>query len=188
MKSYSNWLGRCAVLLCGMILIAGIDQTTKDALKVTHILKTIERQPPRPDGRESTAEVTERELNAYIAHRLKQENNRYIRSLQVDLLDNNQVRGKIRFDANQLNLSLLMGENLDFDFTGTLCTRNGAGRLDLISLVLGGQPVNPQVLDFVLSTVARYQGTELGGIGDWYALPTGIKRITVRNTSVVLYY
>ncbi|MGA6925514.1 MAG: hypothetical protein WBY88_07525 [Desulfosarcina sp.] len=184
----TDWRGVGLVLLCGMVLIAGIDQATKDALKVAHILKSIERHPSRPDGKESTAEVTETELNAYIAHRLKQENNQYIRSLQVDLLDNNQVRGKIRFDAKQLNLSLLMGENLDFNFTGVLCTRNGAGRLDLISLVLGGQPVNPQVLDFVLNTVSRYQGSELGGIGDWYELPTGIKRIAVRKTSVVLTY
>jgi hypothetical protein len=76
-------------------------------------------------------------------------------------------------------LDTLLGEELIFDFKGTILTRNGAARIDLIALQLNGQPVNPQVLDFVIHTAALVYRTESSGIGDWYELPKGINRITV---------
>ena len=63
-RNYLDWRGLIAVLGCAVLLIGAIDQTTKDALKVGHILRTIERQPPGSDSRDLTAEVTETELNA----------------------------------------------------------------------------------------------------------------------------
>jgi hypothetical protein len=188
MKNCLDWRGATALFCCTVILIGGIDQMTKDALKVKHILKTIERHPPRSDSKDLTAEVTEKELNAYIAYRLTQEKSPFISSIKVDLLDNNHVRGKIKFDAQGLNLSPLLGPDLDFDFKGIFQTRDGAAHLDLISLTLGGQPVKPQVLDFVLSTAALVSGTDSGSINDWYALPKGIKRIGVNRASAILYY
>lgn len=188
MNGYLNWRGSIVFFCCAMLLMGVIDQKTKDALKVKHILKTIERYPPHSDGKDLSAEVTQTELNAYIAHRLEQEKRPFINGIKIDLLENNHVRGKISFDAAHLNLSLLLGDNLDFDFSGIFYSRNGAARLDLISLYLGGHPVKPQVLDFVLSTAARYYGTEFGGTGDWYALPKGIKRVMGYQAKAVLYY
>lgn len=188
MKDCLNWRGATALFCCAVILIGGIDQMTKDALKVKHILRTIEKQPPRSDNSDLTAEVTEIELNAYIAYRLTQEKNPYISSITVDLLDNNHVRGKIKFDAQRLNLGALLGTDLNFDFKGIFQTRDGAAHLDLISLHLGGQSVKPQVLDFVMSTAALVYGTDSGSIADWYELPKGIKRIAVDKANAVLYY
>ena len=187
-KGYLNWCGSIAVFCCAVFLIGGIDQTTQDALKVKHILRTIERTPPRSDSQALSAELTEQEVNAYIAHRLAQEKNPLFNSLSITLLENNHVRGRLTFDAQRLNLDSLIGENLDFDFKGILNTRDGAARLDLISLHLGGQPVKPQVLDFVLGTAALVYGTDSGGIGDWYELPKGIKRISVDKARAVLFY
>lgn len=188
MRDYYKWLGSIAVICLAVVLTGGIDQTTKDALKVKHILRTIERQHPRSDGRDLTAEVTEKELNAYIANRLAQEKRPVVKSLKVDLLDRNHVQGKIRFAVDFINLADLLGDDLDFDFKGIFYTRDGAARLDLISLHLCGQPVKPQVLDYVLSTAARYYGAELGSSSDWYKLPKGIKRISVNQAQAVLYY
>lgn len=188
MKGYLDWLRSITILSCAVFLIGGIDQTTKDALKVQHILRTIEMQHPRSDGKALSAEVTETELNAYITHRLAQEKNPVFNSLKIALLENNHVRGRLTFDAQRLNLDSLLGENLDFDFKGILNTRDGAARLDLISLHLGGQPVQPQVLDFILGTAALVYGTDSGGIEDWYELPKGIKRIVVTQAKAVAYY
>lgn len=188
MKNFLAGYGSIALLSVAVVLIGGIDQTTQDALKVKHILRTIERHPPRSDSKELSATVTEKELNAYIAHRLAQEKSPFISGLKVNLLDNNHVRGRLRFDADRLNLSALLGTNLDFDFKGIFHTRNGAARLDLISLHLNGQPVNPQVLDFVLGTAALVYGTESGSTADWYELPKGIKRILVTGANAILYY
>lgn len=171
-----------------MVLTGGIDQTTKDALKVRHILRTIERQPPRSDPGELAARVTEKELNAYIAYRLAREERPFIDTLEIDLMDGNHVGGRLTFDARRLNLDTLLGTELVFDFKGILDTRDGAARLDFISLQLNGQPVKPQVLDFVIGTAALVYGMESGGSGDWYELPKGIKRIMVNKAVAVLYY
>jgi hypothetical protein len=187
-RNYLYWRGWITVLGCAVLLISAIDQKTKDVLKVRHILRTIAEAPPRSDTIERSAEVNEKELNAYIAFRLAKETAPVCDSLTVRLLDQNQVHGKIRFDARRLNLDALIGENLDFDFKAVLLTRDGAARIDLGALQLNGQPVDPQVLDFVVHTAALVYRTESSGIGDWYELPKGIKRIDIRKANAVLYY
>ena len=189
MKINVKRYGLIPVVCIALMLTTGmLDQTTKDALKVQHVLRTIERRPQSSGSRDLTAEVTEKELNAYIAHRLAREKKPLVDSITIGLLDNNHVRGTVRFNSQMLNLDALLGDNLNFDFKGIFHTRNRAARLDLISLYLGGYPVKPQVLAFVLDTAAAYSGTELGPIDGWYQLPKGIKRITVRRGKAVIYY
>ncbi|MBR9987773.1 MAG: hypothetical protein KFF68_17860 [Desulfosarcina sp.] len=187
-RNYLDWRILITVLCCVVLLIGAIDQKTKDVLKVRHILRTIAEAPPRSDTQELSADVTENELNAYIAYRLAQDKEPVCDSLTVNLLDNNHVRGKIRFDAQRLNLETLLSESLIFDFKGVFLSRDGAARIDLVSLQLNGQTVNPQVLDFVIHTAALVYHTESSGIGDWYELPKGIKRIMVKKANAVLYY
>lgn len=188
MREYVYRLMSIVIICFVMVMIGAIDQMTKDALKVEHLLSSIEKLSSRTGVKEYTAEVTEKELNAYITYRLAREKSPLINSLKINLLDNNNIRGKIRLDAQQLNLNILLGDDLDFDFQGIVYTRDGKGRLDLITLKLRGQPVNPQVLDLVLSTVALYYGTESRRIGDWYDMPEGINRIMVNKGRAMLYY
>lgn len=188
MKTVLNRYASIVLVGLAVALTGVIDQATKDALNVRHILRTIERQPPRSSGDDLTAEVTEKELNAYIDYRLAQEKEPVCDSLTIKLLDHNHIQGKLRFDAQRLNLDTLLGDNLNFVFRGVFLTRDGAARIDLVSLQLNDQPVNPQVLDFVIHTAALIYRTESSGIGDWYELPKGIKRIMVNEAVAVLYY
>ncbi len=182
-------LGLLPLVFSAVMLMGGLDQTTKDALKVGHILRTIERQAQRQSGAdERNAEVSETELNAYIAYRLAGEKKPIVNGMTVNLLDNNQIQGKIRFDADQLNVSRLLGNDLTFDFKGIVQTRDHAARLNLITLSLGGYTVKSQVLDFVLSSAGMVYGTEVSGVEDWYALPKGIKRIVVQKAKAIIYY
>jgi hypothetical protein len=169
-------------------IVGGIDQKTKNALKVQHLLSTIERHVPKAGRKDLSAKVTQSELNDYIAYRLAREKRTLVRKLVVDLQANNKVQGRLRLDAQQLNLGLLFGKVLDVDFTGTVYTRAGAGRLDLAALRMNGQPIRPQVLDLVLHAAAAYYGTELGRIDDWYKLPKGVKRIAVHPGWANLVY
>jgi len=181
----------CAAIpafLLAVFLVGVIDQSTKDALKVGHLLRTIAAAPSVDPGTIRSADVTEVELNAYIAYRLAQEQTPLVKRLTVNLMENNHIRGKISFDALALKLDKLLGENLDFDFRGIIFTRNGAARLELIALELCGQPVNPQVFDFVIHTASLVAHQESSSIGDWYELPKGIKEILIGRAKAVVYY
>ena len=174
--------------LLAVFLVGIIDQATKDALKVGHLLRTIAAAPSVNDGTTRSAEVSESELNAYIAYRLGQEKASVVKRLTVDLLENNHIQGKISFDAQALKLDQLLGDNLDFDFKGIVFTRNGAARLALIALELCGQPVKPQVFDFVIHTASLIAHQESNSIDDWYELPKGIKEILIGRAKAVVYY
>lgn len=187
MKNRSTW-HKWSVIILAMVLIGGIDQMTKNALKVQHILKKIETHRPRSKNKNLTAEVTQPELNAYIKYRLTQEKDPHLKGLKVALLENNRVRGKLRSDAKPFNISFLFGDVLDFDFSGILLTREGKARFHLQALELNGQPIKPEMLDLMLSAAAQYNGTEPAFIGDWYELPKGIHRITVHKGRATLYY
>jgi hypothetical protein len=182
--------GCIAVLIAvaGFLFAGALDQQTRDALNVSHILKQISQAPPAADGALRSVTISEQELDAYIAWRLAREPDSGVRSLDLHLLDNDHIAGTIRFDAARLSLDALLGDSLDFDFKGILFSRGRAARLELISLSLCGYPVKPQVLDYVLEAAARHQGTESGGLDDWYALPAGVQRITVTTGAAVLYY
>jgi len=168
-----------------MLLAASLDQATKDALRVQHVLKTIERHRP---GDRGSAEVTEQELNAFIDYRLKQEEETLIRRLSLQLLGEDRVRGNLTLDAGRLNLGAILGDNLTFDFNGRVATRGGAIRLDLEALSHNGQAVQPVVVDMVLKAVSIYHGRDIGGMHDWYELPKGVDRVRVEKGKVVLFY
>lgn len=176
------------VICCALAVFGGIDPMTQNALKVMHILRTIERHQPRSGSGDLTAEVSQPELNDYIIYRLEKEKHPLIQKLTIKLLDANQVRGSVYLDANQLKLGLLFGQTLDFDLSGVLQTRNGTGRINLRTAKLHGRPVKPQVLDMVLKAVALYYGTDPVRLDDWHELPKGVKRIQTQEGKAVLFY
>ena len=176
------------VFSAGLLMMGSLDESTRDALKVQDLLKTIEKAGQQADSKPLTAEVSEKEVNAYIAYRLANEKDSVVNSLTVGLLDNNQVQGKIRFDGDRLSFGRLFGDSLTFDFQGIIHTRNQAARLDLTTLSLGGYAVDPKVLDVVLNSAGTLYKTDVGRVGDWYALPKGIKRVTVQKAKAIIYY
>ncbi len=188
MRNYLNWHFVVIMICCMGGVVGGIDQKTKNALKVQHVLRTIERHTPKPGSEDLYAKVSQPELNDYIIYRLAREKRSLVRKLDLDLLENNHVQGRLRLDAQQLNLGLLFGKVLDFDFKGTLHTRDGAGRLELAALKMNGQPIRPQMLDLVLRAVSAYYGTGPGRIDDWYRLPKGVKRVNVHQGWADLFY
>lgn len=188
MRIFWNWRTLILMICCMGAIFGGIDRQTKNALKVQHVLRTIERHAPKSGGEDLCAKVTQPELDDYIAYRLAREKRSLVRKLDVDLLKNNNVQGRLRLDAQQLNLGLLFGRVLDVDFQGTLHTKGGAGRLDLTALHMNGQPIKPQMVDLILRAISAYYGTQLGRIDDWYQLPKGVKRITVHKGWADLFY
>jgi len=183
-----HWIAPLLLFLFYAAPALGADQAARNAIKVQHILETIGRQHARSEPTDRIAEISEKELNDYIADRLSRERHPNINGLTINLLKDNHIDGKIRFDAKRLRLDALLGDNLDFDFSGIVYTQNRQARLDLIGLKLNNQPVNPQILDFVISTAALVNGVEPYGFGDWFALPNGLKNISVTKAKATLHY
>ena len=184
-----NYLESCrGIVLVGLLVfIAGaVDPPTGGALRVARLLSDIARQAHQSDRRERRSEVSQQDLNAYIAHQLDRMERPAVDSLTVDLLDNGRVNGVMRMDPQQLQLDAVLGDALLFEVTGIMVPRNGAVRLNLIALKLNGLPVKPQVFDFVIAVVADHYGLEWEGIGGWYALPAGVKRMMVRKGKLIL--
>jgi len=186
---YIYWLGVIVTLFLGPISVRGLDAVTSDALKVKHILKTIESNQNKP-GKTAplSATITQKELNNYFAYRLAREKNPLIKTIDVVLEADNRVRGKVHVNLEGIQLLNLFGTNLKFDFDGLLETHEGAGKLGLTSLLLNGEAVSPQSLDPVLFALASFYGHEPGSIEDWYELPHGIQHIQVSKAKAILYY
>ena len=177
------------IMICLMIFLPGnLDQTTKDALKVQHLLRTIERSKPEATAPEQSAEVSENELNAFISYRLKQEKDPFVKGLKVGLLGEDQLRGKLKLDAAHLKLDFLVGDAMELDFQGKVHSRNGAGRIEFSQFHLNGQVVDPSILGMVFKAAGKAYGSKMGGIDDWYELPKGVNRLTVKKGKVILYY
>ena len=188
MKAHLDWLVALIAISLAAVLTGGTAPPPREALKVEQILRTIEQQPPQPNGKERTAEITEKELNGYIAYRLAHEKRPLIHNLKVALQDHDHVQGTIGLDAEQLNLGLLFGPRMDFDFQGIAHSKNGAARLELARISLQGQPLEPQMLDLILKAVAASSGEKIGRLDDWHPMPKGIKRFSVQQSKMILYY
>ncbi len=173
------------------LAIAGIgaaDRIPKEALAVRHMLSRIATSAPATDGAPRTMRVTQREVNAYIAYRLGQQKAPMVDSLRIALLANNHVEGVLRLDPQKLELDTLLGDALDFRVKGVLVTRDGAARLDWISIYLNGRRVKPQVLTFVLDTAARRCcGAEIPP-DRWVDLPQGVKQIAIQKGVALVSY
>lgn len=177
--------GVLVLISLALFLTASLDQSTRDALKVQHVLKAIEKHKP---GDKGSRYVTEKELNAYICYRLKQEKDTLIRRFAVQLMGADRVRGSLRLDAGRLNLGTFFGDVLDINFIGQVVTRGSFARLDLEALSLNDLAVQPFVLDMVLKAASMYYGQEVSGLDDWYALPKGVDRVRVDKGKAVLFY
>lgn len=188
MKGYlESCHGIVLVVLFGFMAGAAAPPN-EDALRIERLLSGIARQAHQSHSQERRTEVSQQDLNAYIAYQLSREDRPSVDSFKVDLLDNSRVKGIMHIDPQQLQLDAILGDRLIVEVTGILLSRNAAARLNLIALKLNGQIVKPQVLDFVIGTIAHHHGWEWNGIEGWYALPAGVKRMIVRRDKLVLVH
>lgn len=185
MKKDFNQYGIWILISLALLLTASMDQSTKDALKVQHVLKTIEKHTP---GKKGSTDVSEQELNAYIDYRLKQEKGTIVQSITVQLIGEDRIRGDLRLDTGHLNLGTILGDDLVFDFKGRVVSRSNLARLDLEALFLNGRAVQPLVLDIVLKAALKYYGQEISGVDHWYELPKGVDRVQVDKDKALLFY
>ena len=163
--------------------------SVKDALKVLDIIDRIEREQMAKGLDEvRSVDVTESELNSYVAHRIKTEKEEVLKELRFKMLDKNRIEVMALVDLKGQKLPSYLAPEMVFYFGGTLEVQDGGVRLKLEDLFLGNQRIQPMVLDLVIFIASKIQNTEPSSIEDWYELPYGIKDIKTRTGRATFFY
>ena len=161
----------------------------KEVERVLGLIAKIQQEQLEPHKRElSEVAVTESEFNSYIAYRIEVEKSDIMKELRLKLFPKNKIEGKIYIDLRGQELSGLLRPEMNIYFGGVLETQEGMVRLDLESLYLEDQPIQPKILDAVIYFGSKIQGTETFSINDWFVLPYGIKDVKTEKKRVVFYY
>jgi len=142
---------------------------------IAHIQK--EQLEPHQGGLREVA-VTESELNSYIAYRIEVEQSDIMKELRLKLFTKNKIEGKIYIDLRGQELSDLLKPEAE----------NSRVRLNLKSLYLEDQLIQPKILDAVIYFGSKIQGTEPFSMNDWIELPYGIKDVKTEEGRAIFYY
>lgn len=131
---------------------------------------------------------TEAEFNAWIACRLADEKEPYVRSAVFKLLGGDKVEGRVTIDLGKPQASGVLPQKQDLLFAARFETKEGMIRITLDSLYLGTQPISPGFVDIVIGVVSRLQGVEATSLKDWYDLPPGVLGLETLPGRVVVVY
>ncbi|HSA97200.1 MAG TPA: hypothetical protein VLJ16_14185, partial [Acidobacteriota bacterium] len=138
--------------------------------------------PPPPAQAPGSRSLTfsEAEFNAYIACRLADENEAYVRAAEFKLLADDRVEGHIAIDLGKPQASGVLPQKQDLLFSAGFETRDGKIRVNMDKVFLGTQPIAVAFIDFVIGFVSKLQGVEPTTLKDWYDLPAGVLRLETR--------
>ena len=150
----------------------------------------IPASPPPPAAAPGSRSLTfsEAEFNAWLACRLADENEAYVKAAEFKLLAADRVEGRITIDLGKPQAAGVLPQKQDLLFAACFETREGKIRINMDKLYLGAQPISPAFVDIVIGVVSRLQGVEPTTLKDWYDLPSGVLRLETRPGRVVVIY
>ena len=162
----------------------------EQALKVIRMLKKIQAESVRSPSanRSRKVEVTEKQLNDYIAYRIETEKEEVMRELRMKIFPHGKIEGRILIDLKGKQLPGIFNPEMELYFGGRLETKDQAVRLQLDSLFLGEQAIQPELLDLIITIAAELQDAEAVTMNDWWALPFGIQDIETGRERLLLFY
>jgi hypothetical protein len=160
-----------------------------EALKVLGLIDKLQLEQIEEGSRDlKNVVVTEDELNSYISHRIKVEQEEILRELRLKMFDNNKVEWKIVVDLEGANLPKILKPRMTFFMGGKLEVEEGYVRLDLKDLYLGNQRIQVSVFELVIFIGSRIMGSEPFSMSDWWELPYGIKDIRTQQGKATFFY
>ena len=189
MAKIASLLTVAAVLL--FVPVRGVElgpEVRAKAEKVQAALRTIETGPRRTSQGPRSVSFTEAEFNAWIAFRLDEEKEPYVKSAEFKLLADDKVEGRILLVLGQSPPGGLLSGRQDLVFSAGFEARDGRIRIGLDSLFLGTQKLSPSVIDLIIGVVSRLQGAEPTSIRDWYDLPPGVEKLRTQPGRLVVIY
>lgn len=160
-----------------------------EAEKVLQLIDQIQREQAESEtGGQRKVVVTENELNSYIAYRIEAERSEVLKELRLKIFDKNRVEGKIYIDLRGQDLPKILRPEMNFYVDGSIEVEGGFVRLNLKSLYLENQKIQPELLNMVIYLGSKSQNTEPFRLDDWFELPYGIKDIKSEKGHATFFY
>ena len=160
-----------------------------DAGKVLALIERLKAaEAAGPVASFRTAEVSERELNAYIAHRIAVEGEDILRELRLKLFDRNRIEGLAVIDLRRKNPPAFVKPMMNIVFAGVVESEAGRVRVRFESLYLEQQRIQTALLDMVIAAVSELEGIEPVRLEDWYPLPHGLRGLETRPGRLLATY
>ncbi len=157
------------------------------AERVEKMLDELEAREQAQDKEKRTYILTEPDLNAFLAAKIKERPRKDVESMRVEMkdaifttflkVDLDQVDIKGDSMTKSLLKALLRGKQT-IEFDGRLKTDNGKGTYEVERATLNGMPLPPSLVNSILSAVGRQQDPPFDPM-EPFDLPYGIKTVTV---------
>jgi hypothetical protein len=161
----------------------------EEARKVLGLIDKVETESRQPwSGPLREIEVSESELNSYIAYRIEEDHEEIMKELRLKILPENKIEGKIHIDLRGQKIPSFVRPEMDVYFAADLLVEGRAVKVDMKRLFVGDQPIQPYILDLVIAISAALDKTQATSINDWYELPYGLKDIKTLKGKAVFYY
>jgi len=166
--------------------------TPEQRVDAETVLKVIEKiraeSATVPAGGPRSVAISERELNAYIAHRIEADKEEILTDLRLKLFAENRIEGLAVVDLRNRKLPAFIKPMMNIVFAGVIESRPGEARIRFESLYLEQQRIQTSFVDFVIAAVSELDGTEPIRLDDWYALPYGISGLETQRGRLVAAY
>jgi len=157
------------------------------AERVEKMLDELEAREMAQDKEKRTYILTESDLNAFLAAKIKERPRKDVEGLRIEmkeaifttflLVDFDQVEIKGDSMTASLLKALLRGKQT-IEFDGRLKTENGKGTYEVERATLNGMPLPPSLVNSILSSVGRRQDPPFDPI-EPFDLPYAIKTVKV---------
>lgn len=165
------------------------DDSLQEAQKVLRAIDKVQAESQVPwSGPLREIEVSESELNSYIAYRIEKEHEEIMKELRLKIFPENKIEGKIHVDLRGQKIPSFIRPEMDIYFAADLITSGRAVKVDMKQLFVENQPIQPHIIDVIIAVSAALDKTQATSINDWYELPFGIKDIKTFKGRAVFYY
>lgn len=160
-----------------------------DALSVYKVIAVIETADPLPAGRPlRRAEISERELNAYIDFRRRDERWDMMEDLKLKLLDGQKLEGLFVLNLAGTSFASWLPDRATFLFAARLESASGKARIQLDKLYVGQQPIQPAVINLILMFASQKNSDVVSSLDEWVDLPIGIRELRTEKEKLTAFY
>lgn len=165
------------------------EQLEPKVQRVLEIIAQMEKAKLDPQSRPlQQAVITEDELNAYIAYRIKTEPLEMLQELQLKLFEGNYLEGRAVLDLSQERLPDFIPKNALLFFATSFRVEKGKIYFDFKKIFLGSQEIPVDFVSEMIKQIALAHGEPPQGLNRAYDLPFGIKDIKSKKGLAIFYY